>query len=391
MTDSRSPTVTLPDAAVARLEEVVGPHVVTDPEVVASYTTDWTGRFVGHSPAVVRPGSTEEVAGVVAVCRELGLALVPQGGNTGLVGGGVPLHGEVVLSLRPARQSGAGRRPGRPGHGRGRGGPGRPPARGRGRRLGLRGGPGQPGVGHRGRHGGHQRRRPARPPLRRHPGPADRARGGAGDRRGGLPPGRTGQGQHRLRLARPGVRQRGDPGRGHRGPAAPGAPAAVPDGGPAGLPLRPRRPRRRAAASAAHSRPSRPASCSWPRAWSWSCSVHRHRPPVRRPPPGLPAGRGGRPGRPHRSPGRAPSARSTGWPTWPWPPSRPGGPTCGATARPTPRPSTPWGRRTSSTSPCRTGHWPSSSTGSPARSPRWRRGPGPGCSGTSGTATSTST
>jgi len=77
----------------------VGPHVVTDPEVVASSTTDWTGRFVGHSPAVVRPGSTEEVAGVVAVCRELGLALVPQGGNTGLVGGGVPLHGEVVLAL----------------------------------------------------------------------------------------------------------------------------------------------------------------------------------------------------------------------------------------------------------------------------------------------------
>ena len=91
--------MTLPGPAVDRLEEVVGPHVVTDPELIASSTTDWTGRFVGHSPAVVRPGSTSEVAGVVAVCRELGLALVPQGGNTGLVGGGVPLHGEVVLSL----------------------------------------------------------------------------------------------------------------------------------------------------------------------------------------------------------------------------------------------------------------------------------------------------
>ena len=49
---------------------------------------------------MVRPGSTEEVAGVVLACRELGVALVPQGGNTGLVGGGVPLHDEVVLSLR---------------------------------------------------------------------------------------------------------------------------------------------------------------------------------------------------------------------------------------------------------------------------------------------------
>jgi FAD/FMN-containing dehydrogenase len=91
--------VTLPGPILAQLEDVVGPHVVVDPEVIAASTTDWTGRFVGHSPAVVRPGSTEEVAGVVAVCRHRGLALVPQGGNTGLVGGSVPLHGEVVLSL----------------------------------------------------------------------------------------------------------------------------------------------------------------------------------------------------------------------------------------------------------------------------------------------------
>jgi FAD/FMN-containing dehydrogenase len=91
--------VTVPGPGVARLEAVVGPHVVVDPEVVSAYTTDWTGRFVGHSTAVVRPGTTAEVAGVIAVCRELGLAVVPQGGNTGLVGGGIPLRGEVVLSL----------------------------------------------------------------------------------------------------------------------------------------------------------------------------------------------------------------------------------------------------------------------------------------------------
>ena len=85
---------------VHRLGDVVGEQVVTDPDVVASYTTDWTGRFRGSTVAVVRPGTTEEVAGVVLACRELGVALVPQGGNTGLVGGGVPLHEEVVLSLR---------------------------------------------------------------------------------------------------------------------------------------------------------------------------------------------------------------------------------------------------------------------------------------------------
>ncbi len=85
---------------IARLGDVVGEHVVVDPDIIASYTTDWTGRFGGRSAAVVRPGSTEEVAGVVLACRELGVRLVPQGGNTGLVGGGVPLHDEVVLSLR---------------------------------------------------------------------------------------------------------------------------------------------------------------------------------------------------------------------------------------------------------------------------------------------------
>jgi FAD/FMN-containing dehydrogenase len=85
---------------LAGLRSIVGDEVVTDPDVIRSYATDWTGRFVGHSAAVVRPGSTEEVAAIIAICRELGASLVPQGGNTGLVGGGVPLSGEVVLSLR---------------------------------------------------------------------------------------------------------------------------------------------------------------------------------------------------------------------------------------------------------------------------------------------------
>ena len=83
------------------LADVVGvSHVLTDPELTASYETDWTGRFVGRAAAVVRPGSTAEVAAVMALLHEAGRPVVPQGGNTGLVGGGVPLHGEVVVSLR---------------------------------------------------------------------------------------------------------------------------------------------------------------------------------------------------------------------------------------------------------------------------------------------------
>jgi FAD/FMN-containing dehydrogenase len=84
-----------------RLVEIVGPaHVLADDDVTAGYRTDWTGRFVGPSAVVVRPASTDEVAAVVELCRARGTPLVPQGGNTGLVGGGVPLRGEVVLSLR---------------------------------------------------------------------------------------------------------------------------------------------------------------------------------------------------------------------------------------------------------------------------------------------------
>ena len=87
-------------AFVAGCRQVVGDaHVVVDPAVTASYVTDWTRRFTGATPAVVRPGSTDEVAAVVALAREHAVALVPQGGNTGLVAGGVPLGGEVVVSL----------------------------------------------------------------------------------------------------------------------------------------------------------------------------------------------------------------------------------------------------------------------------------------------------
>ena len=80
-----------------RLREIVGyAHVVPgEPR----YERDVTGRFGGAAAGVVRPGSGTEVAGVLAACASAGIGVVPQGGNTGLVGGGVPRGGEVVLSL----------------------------------------------------------------------------------------------------------------------------------------------------------------------------------------------------------------------------------------------------------------------------------------------------
>ncbi len=81
-------------------ESIVGAsHALHENELVASYSTDWTGRFKGSTPLVLRPGTTEEVAQILRVASDASVALVPQGGNTGLVGGSVPLRGEVVLSL----------------------------------------------------------------------------------------------------------------------------------------------------------------------------------------------------------------------------------------------------------------------------------------------------
>jgi len=85
---------------ISRLIEIVGrDHVLTGADQRAPYETDWTGRFRGCTDAVVRPGSVEEVAAVIDLCRLEGIALVAQGGNTGLVGGGVPLDRELVVSL----------------------------------------------------------------------------------------------------------------------------------------------------------------------------------------------------------------------------------------------------------------------------------------------------
>ena len=64
--------------------------VVTDPELTATHANDWTGRFVGCARVVVAPADASEVLAVMEVCRSRGTAIVPQGGNTGLVGGSVP-------------------------------------------------------------------------------------------------------------------------------------------------------------------------------------------------------------------------------------------------------------------------------------------------------------
>jgi FAD/FMN-containing dehydrogenase len=91
------------DPLVAALAEVVGEqHTLVDTDVRATYEVDWTGRYRGPARVVVRPADTAQTAAVVRRCADTGAAIVPQGGNTGLVGGSVP-RGDapmVVLSTR---------------------------------------------------------------------------------------------------------------------------------------------------------------------------------------------------------------------------------------------------------------------------------------------------
>lgn len=63
------------------------------------YNEDWMQKYKGESRVVLRPRSTEEVSKLVAYCAKESIAVSPQGGNTGLVGGSVPVYDEVILNL----------------------------------------------------------------------------------------------------------------------------------------------------------------------------------------------------------------------------------------------------------------------------------------------------
>ena len=90
-----------------QLADIVGAdQVLVDPQLRASYETDWTRRFHGSARCVVRPATTDEVAAVVRACADAGAALCVQGGNTGLVGGSVPVDGSVLLSTARLRDIG---------------------------------------------------------------------------------------------------------------------------------------------------------------------------------------------------------------------------------------------------------------------------------------------
>ncbi len=88
---------------LARLGALLGAKgFTTDDQIMAPWLTDWRGKYVGRAAAMLSPASTAEVAEVVRLCAEAGVALVPQGGNSGMVGGATPDPGgnQLLLNLR---------------------------------------------------------------------------------------------------------------------------------------------------------------------------------------------------------------------------------------------------------------------------------------------------
>lgn len=96
-------TITQTDAFASAAAALLGAKGFTsDPEALAPWLTDWRGRYTGHARALASPSSTEEVAAFVKLCAEHRIAIVPQGGNSGMVGGATPDESgdAVLLSLR---------------------------------------------------------------------------------------------------------------------------------------------------------------------------------------------------------------------------------------------------------------------------------------------------
>ncbi len=86
-----SPSLAAVPVLSARLERIVGArYLIADADAMMPFTRDWTGTFGGPALVVVLPADVDQVAAVVVACADAGVAVLPQGGNTGLVGGGVP-------------------------------------------------------------------------------------------------------------------------------------------------------------------------------------------------------------------------------------------------------------------------------------------------------------
>src|SRR5262249_57284654 len=92
--------VALSPAIIERVSAIVGrQHLLIDADQQLPYLREWRELYQGRAGVVVRPGSTDQVAEIMALANAHAIAVVPQAGNTGLVGGQLPFNGEILLSV----------------------------------------------------------------------------------------------------------------------------------------------------------------------------------------------------------------------------------------------------------------------------------------------------
>jgi FAD/FMN-containing dehydrogenase len=97
----------LAESDITHFQKILAPNSIlstlsspaADAEELSTFNNDWMGRFHGKSTTVLKPKTTQEVSEILKWCNERRIGVVPQGGNTGLVGGSVPVDNEVILSL----------------------------------------------------------------------------------------------------------------------------------------------------------------------------------------------------------------------------------------------------------------------------------------------------
>lgn len=91
----------LDSSDVEAFEKIVGKeNVLVESDELTPYIRDFTNKYIGLGSIVITPTSTQQVSDCLKYCNQNQIAVVPQGGNTGLVGGSVPLHDEVVISTK---------------------------------------------------------------------------------------------------------------------------------------------------------------------------------------------------------------------------------------------------------------------------------------------------
>src|SRR5437764_15482683 len=85
---------------LGRLKRIVGKQgYVDDAAAIAPHLVEWRDRWRGNTPLMLEPQSTAEISAILSLCSETRTPIVPQGGNTGLVGGQIPLEGEILLRM----------------------------------------------------------------------------------------------------------------------------------------------------------------------------------------------------------------------------------------------------------------------------------------------------